>query len=91
MKISSSENKKDSGHSVTKTALFVRFLVKICFFPVSGKNGKIYFSWISLRTMVYITLSLGNLGAKFALLFHVYPEEYYGMIEERYIKKFHFF
>ena len=86
MKISSSENKQDIEHSVTKTALFVRFLVKICFFPVSGKNGKIYFSWISLGTMVYITLSLGNLGAKFVLIFYVYPEEYYGILEERYIR-----
>lgn len=82
MKISSSENKEDGSHSVTKTALFVRFLVKICFFPISVRNGMIDFNWISLRTMVYLFFSIGTIGFKFFLYFYFFPEDIYGYLEE---------
>ena len=67
MKISSSVN-KDGRHShVTKTALFVRFLVKICFFPISVKNGQIVGSH-SKHSSTYSS-ALGQLGSSLFCIF----------------------
>ena len=80
MKISSTEN-KDGRHQITKTALFVRFLVKICFFPISIRKGLLHFKWISLKTLTYLSFSLGAIGFKFCLYFYFFPEELYGYLE----------
>ena len=86
MKISSPENENGRHTHVTKTALFVRFLVKICFFPISVKNGQIFFSWISLKTFIYLFFSLGAIGFKFLLYIYFFPEEIYGYLEGKKVK-----
>ena len=81
MKISSSVNEDGRHTHVTKTALFVKFLVKICFFPISVKYGQMFFSWISLKTFIYLFFSLGAVGFKFLLYIYFFPEEIYGYLE----------
>ena len=89
MQISSSDN-RDGSPTPSKTALFVRFLVKICFFPISVKKNKLQFSVISLRTMVYIFLSLGNIVAKFSISYYFYPEEFRDYLKGRFLNIFFF-
>ena len=45
--------------SCTWTSYFVRFLLKICFFPVYIEGQKVRFSFISLKTPVHIATNIG--------------------------------
>ena len=39
---------------ITKTSLAFRFLIKICFIPVSVKNGKVVFKVFSVKMFFYV-------------------------------------
>ena len=45
--------------SISRTSYFVRFLLKICFFPVYIEGDKIMFRLFSCKTFVHVTLSFG--------------------------------
>ena len=53
-------NLRDSNQiSLSRTSYFVRFLLKICFFPVYIEGDKIMFRLFSCKTFVHVTLSFG--------------------------------
>ena len=55
-----SPNAKHSNQiSLSRTSYFVRFLLKICFFPVYVEGDKITFRLFSCKTFIHITLSFG--------------------------------
>ena len=44
---------------MSRTSYFVRFLLKICFFPLYIKEDKIIFRLFSFKTIIHVTLSFG--------------------------------
>ena len=48
------------GHApITRTSMFIQFLIRICFIPVHVKNDKIVFKMISFKTMVFFITYVG--------------------------------
>ena len=45
--------------SCTWTSYFVRFLLKICFFPLYIKGERLVFSFLSWKTLVHLSISIG--------------------------------
>ena len=43
---------------MTKTSIFVRVLIKICFIPVTVKNDQIVFKILSCKTFVFFACSI---------------------------------
>ena len=43
---------------MTKASMFVRFLIKICFIPVTVKNEKIVFKIFSCKTFIFIAFCI---------------------------------
>ena len=48
----------NKDEKMTKTSMFVRFLIKICFIPVTVKNDKIEFKILSCKTFVFFAYSI---------------------------------
>ena len=53
----------------TWTAIFLEFLVKTCFLPISIKEDKIAFKIFSRKTCLHIFLSLSFFSLSFLLIF----------------------
>ena len=75
----------DFKSPMSKTSRFVRFLVMICFFPISVKNNKLYFEWISCRSILYLIYSIVRVVIEFSLYGYFFPEDFLGLFEERII------
>ena len=48
----------NKDEKMNKTSMFVRFLIKICFIPVTVKNDKIEFKILSCKTFVFFAYSI---------------------------------
>ena len=51
----------------TRTSYFVRFLLKLCFFPIYFKGEKVRFSFLSCKTLVHLAMSIGVFSSIYIL------------------------
>ena len=45
--------------SCTRTSYFVRFLLRLCFFPIYLEGQKVRFSLFSWKTLVHLAINIG--------------------------------
>ena len=50
---------KKSALKSTWTSRFVRLLIRIFFLPVTIKGDKVFFSWLSWRTLIHFAFGTG--------------------------------
>ena len=49
----------EHSNQISRTSCFVRFLLKICFFPVYMEGDKIIYRLFSWKSFIHVTLSFG--------------------------------
>ena len=59
VKINTAEFRKQLNSRPTKTSVFIKFLIKICFLPINLDEGVIRFKLLSKKTLVHVVIYWG--------------------------------
>ena len=68
VKINTVEFRKQLKSRQTKTSVFIKFLIKICFLPITSDDGVLRFRFLSKKTLAHVVIYWGL----FLLLLSVY-------------------
>ena len=68
---------------ITKTSRFFRFLIKICFIPVSVKNEKVVFKVFSVKMFFYVLCAvMWNIFAQRMMVMFMKEEDFDRFLSE---------